>query len=145
VGFMGAFRDSGALSPIAAGVFGGLLTTWVTFAPCFAWIFLGAPFMEGLRSNRALSAALATVTAAVVGVILNLALWFALHVIFDEVRVFEGSGLRLDGPVLSSIDPAAASLSTAALVAVFWLRLGMLAVLGGAAAIGVLLYLAGLA
>ncbi len=145
VGFMGAFRDAGTLSPLLAGVLGGLLTTWVTFAPCFAWILLGAPFMEGLRSNRALSAALATVTAAVVGVILNLAVWFALHVVFGEVRVFERAGLRLDVPVLASVDPAAALLSAAALVAVFRLRLGMLTVLGGAAAIGVLLHLAGLA
>ncbi len=144
VGFMGASRDPGGLSPVAAGVLGGLLTTWVTFAPCFAWIFLGAPFMEGLRSNRALSAALATVTAAVVGVILNLAVWFALHVVFDEVRAFEGAGLRLELPVLTSVDPAAALLSAAALFAVFRLRLGMLTVLGGAAAVGVLLHLAGL-
>ena len=84
-------------------------------------------------------------TAAVVGVILNLALWFALHVVFDEVRVFEGAGLRLYVPVLVSVDPAAVLLSAAALIAVFRLRLGMLAVLGGAAAIGVLLHLAGLA
>ncbi len=84
-------------------------------------------------------------TAAVVGVILNLAVWFALHVVFDEVRVFERAGLRLDVPVLASVDPAAALLSAAALVAVFRLRLGMLTVLGGAAAIGVLLHLAGLA
>jgi chromate transporter len=145
VGFMGAYREAEALSPVLAGALGGLLTTWVTFAPCFAWILLGAPYIEGLRSNRALSAALAAVTAAVVGVILNLALWFALHVVFAEVRIFEGAGLRLDVPALASIDPAAALLSAAAIIAVFRLRLGMLAVLGGAAAIGILLHLAGLA
>ena len=145
VGFMGAFRDPGALPPLLAGVLGGLLTTWVTFAPCFAWIFFGAPYMEGLRARRALSAALATVTAAVVGVILNLALWFALHVVFAEVRTLRGAGLELDLPVLASVEPAAALLCAAALVAVFRLRLGMIPVLAGAAAAGMGLYLAGLA
>src|SRR3546814_9326432 len=71
VGFMGAFRDPGGLSPLIAGTLGGLLTTWVTFVPCFLWIFLGAPFIERLRENKALSAALAVITAAVVGVVLN--------------------------------------------------------------------------
>jgi chromate transporter len=128
-----------------AGTLGGLLTTWVTFAPCFAWIFFGAPYMERLRASRALAAALSAVTAAVVGVILNLAIWFALHVIFGELRVVQVAGLRLDLPVLASIDPAAALLSGAALLAVFRLGLGMLAVLGGASAIGVLLHLAEMA
>lgn len=78
VGFMAAFRDPGSLSPMLAGTLSGLLATWVTFTPCFLWIFLGAPFIEVLRGNKALAAALATITAAVVGVVLNLALWFAL-------------------------------------------------------------------
>lgn len=97
---MGAFRDSGALEPLVAGTLGGLLTTWVTFAPCFLWIFLGAPYIERLRENLALSGALAAITAAVVGVVLNLALWFNLHVLFDEVRVFTGLGMHMDVPVL---------------------------------------------
>jgi chromate transporter len=144
VGFMGAFRDPGVLSPLTAGVLGGLLTTWVTFAPCFAWIFLGAPWMEGLRSNKALSAALAAVTAAVVGVILNLSLWFAIHVVFREVRIVTDLGLQMEVPVLSSIDLVAAILTIAALIAVFRLKLGVIAVIGGAAAAGVLLHLAGI-
>ena len=86
VGFMAAFRDPGALPPLLAGVLGGVLTTWVTFVPCFLWIFLGAPFVEALRGNKALTAALAAITAAVVGVILNLAVWFALHTLFAEAR-----------------------------------------------------------
>ena len=144
VGFLGAFRDPGLLSPLTAGILGGLLATWVTFAPCFAWIFLGAPYMEGLRSNRALSAALSSVTAAVVGVILNLALWFALHVIFDEhLRVTAGP-IDLELPVWSSLDLPAAILSALALLAVFRLKLGMATVLGGAALLGLLLHLAGL-
>jgi chromate transport protein ChrA len=79
VGFMAAFRDPGSLPPLLAGTLGGLLATWVTFTPCFLWIFLGAPFVELLRGNRALTAALSAITAAVVGVILNLAIWFSIH------------------------------------------------------------------
>jgi chromate transporter len=143
VGFMGALRDAGAMAPLLAGTLGGLLATWVTFAPCFAWIFLGAPFMERLRENRALSAALTAVTAAVVGVILNLAIWFAIHVIWREVARIEAGPLSVQLPVLSSIDWAAAGLSLVALIAVFRLQLGMTAVLAGAATLGLALHLAG--
>jgi chromate transporter len=143
VGFMGAFREAGWVTPLIAGTAGGFLATWVTFAPCFAWIFLGAPFMERLRSNRALSAALSAVTAAVVGVILNLAIWFAIHVVWREVARIEASPLSLELPVLASIDWAAAVLSALALIAVFRLKLGMATVLGGAAALGLALHLAG--
>lgn len=144
VGFMGAFREAGWAIPLLAGTIGGLLTTWVTFAPCFAWIFLGAPFMEGLRSNKALSAALSAVTAAVVGVILNLSIWFAIHVVWREVARIEAWPLSLELPVLTSIDWAAAALSALALFAVFRLKLGMTTVLGGAALTGIALYLVGL-
>jgi chromate transporter len=127
VGFLGAFRSPGGLDPYLAGALGGLLTTWVTFVPCFLWIFLGAPYVEALRGHRALSAALAAITAAVVGVILNLALWFALHVVFREVRVLTWlGGLTLDWPVPSSVDPVALGLTLAALIAVFRLRWGIL-------------------
>ena len=145
VGFLGAFRDAGWESALMAGTLGGLLATWVTFAPCFAWIFLGAPFMEGLRSNRALSAALTAVTAAVVGVILNLAIWFAIHVVWREVFRIEAGPLSIELPKLGSIDWAAAALSALALVAVFRLKLGMAVVLGGAALLGVALHVAGVA
>lgn len=144
VGFLGAARGAGWESPLLAGTLGGLLTTWVTFAPCFAWIFLGAPYMEGLRQNRALSAALSAVTAAVVGVILNLALWFALHVIWQQVTRVTLGPLRLDLPVMSSINLSAAALSALALLAVFRLKLGMAPVMAGAAALGLALYLAGI-
>lgn len=109
---------------------------WATFTPCFFWIFLGAPYIETLRGNKALSAALGAITAAVVGVIVNLALWFALHVIFREVR---GMGLGMDVPVLSSIDWRAALLSCAAMVAVLKLKIGMLPTLAGSALAGFLL------
>jgi chromate transporter len=137
VGFMGAFRDPGGLSPLLAGTLGGLIATWVTFAPCFLWIFLGAPWIERLRENRALSAALAAVTAGVVGVILNLAVWFALHVLFEEVRVFTGLGMALNVPVWHTLDPAAAVLVAGALIAVFRFRVGLFPVLAGSAVAGI--------
>jgi chromate transporter len=139
VGFMGAFRDAGGLSPLMAGTLGGLLTTWVTFTPCFLWIFLGAPFIERLRDNTVLTAALTAITAAVVGVILNLAAWFGLHVVFDVVRTVTSFGLRLDLPVWSTVNPAAAALVLAALVAVFRFRLGPVTVLVGCALAGMAL------
>jgi chromate transporter len=142
VGYLGAFRDPGGLNPFLAGTLGGLLTTWVTFVPCFLWIFLGAPFVETIRGNRALAAALAVITAAVVGVILNLAVWFGLHVLFGEVREVERFGMSLDIPVLATIDPAALVLTLAAIVAVFHLRIGMIPVLAACSAAGVLYFLA---
>jgi chromate transporter len=145
VGFMGAVREAGWPMPLLAGTLGGLLATWVTFAPCFAWIFLGAPRMERLRRNLAISAALTAVTAAVVGVILNLAIWFATHVVWREVLRVEQGPLSVELPVLASIDWAAAALSVLALVAVFRFKLGLVPVLGGAALAGILLHLAGLA
>jgi chromate transporter len=142
VGFLGAFRDPGALNPFVAGTLGGLLTTWVTFVPCFLWIFLGAPFVESIRGNRALGGALAAITAAVVGVILNLAVWFALHVLFGEVREVERFGTSLDVPVLATIDRAALVLTLAAILALFHLRIGMIPVLAACSAAGVLYFLA---
>jgi chromate transporter len=136
VGFMGAFRNPGALDPFLAGTLGGLLTTWVTFTPCFLWIFLGAPFAEKLRSNPALSAALTAITAAVVGVVLNLALWFGLHSLFREVAEMKAGPLRFDLPVPGSFDLAAGALAAAALVAVFRFRLSAPVVLAGCAAAG---------
>jgi chromate transporter len=136
VGFMGAYRDPGGLHPMVAGTLGGLLTTWVTFTPCFLWIFLGAPFVEKLRDNRALSAALSAITAAVVGVVLNLAVWFALHTLFREVREVEAGPLSFDLPIAASVDLAACALAAAALVATFRFRLGAPVVLAGCAAAG---------
>lgn len=143
VGFMGAFRAPGTLPPLLAGTLGGLLTTWVTFAPCFLWIFLGAPFIERLRDNTVLTAALGAITAAVVGVILNLAVWFGLHVVFSEVATFTRFGLALDIPVLQSINWFAALLVLAAMVAIFRFGLGPATVLVGCAAAGIALHFAG--
>jgi chromate transporter len=143
VGFMGAFRDPGALPPMLAGTLGGLLATWVTFAPCFLWIFLGGPYVERIRGNQTLSAALATITAAVVGVILNLAIWFALHVLFREVVELRGFGMSADAPILATVDWMALGLTVAALLAIFRLRIGMIPTLAGCALGGLLLHLAG--
>ena len=143
VGFLAAFRDPGSLSPWIAGTLGGLLATWVTFTPCFLWIFLGAPFVETLKGNKLLAGALSAITAAVVGVILNLSIWFAIHTIFREVVPVRGFGFWFDRPVLTSLDPAALLLSLGAAVAIFKFNLGMFAVLGGACAAGLLLRAAG--
>jgi chromate transporter len=143
VGFMGAYRHPGALSPLLAGTLGGLLATWVTFIPCFLWIFLGAPFIERMRGNKALSGALSAITAAVVGVVLNLAIWFAIHTIFRAVRPVEAGPIQFDMPVLASIDPWALAISAAAIVAMFRLRVGIFTTLGAASAAGIALHLAG--
>jgi chromate transporter len=136
VGFLGAFRDPGALSPVLAGVLGASLTVWVTFVPCFLWIFLGAPSIEALRGNRALSAALSTITAAIVGVILNLSLWFGLHVVFREVAEQHVGPFRLFVPNLSSVDWAAALLAGLALFSMLRLELGLPKTLAASALLG---------
>jgi chromate transporter len=139
VGFMGAFRDAGALHPLLAGTLGGLLATWVTFAPCFLWIFLGAPYIERLRENKAIAGALSAITAAVVGVILNLAVWFAVHTIFAQTVNWHG----IDVPVLLSLNPAALALSLGAAYAIFKMKAGMLQVLAATSAAGVIAHLVG--
>jgi chromate transporter len=144
VGFMAAFRDSGSLAPMLAGTLGGLLATWVTFVPCFLWIFLGAPFVETLRGNKALAGALGAITAAVVGVILNLSIWFALHTVFRQTVPVRSFGLSFDMPQWSSVDIAALLLAIAAATAIFRFNMGMLTVLAGSCAAGVLLRMAGL-
>src|SRR5262249_22124102 len=98
VGFMAAYRDPGPLAPMMAGTLGGLLATWVTFTPCFLWIFLGAPFVETLRGNKAINAALSAITAAVVGVVFNLAIWFAIHSVFRETVPVHAFPLSFDAP-----------------------------------------------
>lgn len=144
VGFMAAFRETSGLSPLVAGTLGGLLATWVTFAPCFLWIFVGAPYIETLRGNRALAGALSVITAAVVGVILNLSIWFALHTLFRQTVQVHQFGLSFDAPVLSSIDIPALLLSLAAAIAIFHFKVGMLTVLAACCAAGIFLRLAGI-
>ena len=136
VGFMGAYRFHGGLDPMLAGVLGSLVTTWATFAPCFLWIFVGAPYVEWLRGQAALAAALRAITAAVVGVILNLAVWFGLHTVFGEVREVTAGGARLYVPEWTTLDPAALGIAVLAAVALFRLRWGMVRVLALSAAAG---------
>ncbi|MES0172526.1 chromate efflux transporter [Mesorhizobium sp. M0006] len=138
VGFMGAYRAPGVLNSLVAGTLGGLLTTWVTFVPCFLWIFLGAPYIESMRSNKALSAALSTITAAVVGVILNLAVWFALHVLFRDLHQVDLLGMRLDVPALGSINIPSLLLTLGAMLAVFRFKVGVIPVLAACSILGVL-------
>lgn len=142
VGFLAAFRDAGTMPPVVAATLGAVLTTWVTFVPCFLWIFAGAPFIERLRGNQALSAALTAITAAVVGVILNLALWFAIHTLFRRVIAVPMPTGAIDLPVLGSIDWPAALLAAGALIAVLRFRVGVLPVLAVCAAIGAVYVLA---
>jgi len=144
VGFLAAYRDPGTLAPMLAGTFGGLLATWVTFTPCFLWIFLGAPFVETLRENKPLNAALSALTAAVVGVVLNLAIWFAVHTIFREVSPVRAFGLSFEAPVVASVNVWALVLSIAAAIAIFRFKLGMIPTLAGCCAAGIALYLLGL-
>jgi chromate transporter len=143
VGFMAAFRDPGMLSPMLAGTLGGLLATWVTFTPCFLWIFLGAPFIETLRGNRAIGGALSAITAAVAGVVMNLAIWFAIHTIFGAVRPVRDFGLAFDAPVFASVDPWALALAAAAMIAIFRFKVGMIPTLLACAVAGIALHLAG--
>ncbi|TNE90582.1 MAG: chromate efflux transporter [Deltaproteobacteria bacterium] len=139
VGFMGAYRHPGELHPMLAGTLGALITTWATFAPCFLWIFTGAPYIEWLRGNRKLTAALSSITASVVGVVLNLAVWFGLHVIFESVRPVDGPlGSRLLQPDVATLDPAALLIAAAAMVAMLRFHIGMLPTLGASALAGVL-------
>ncbi|KJS44250.1 MAG: chromate transporter, partial [Rhodospirillaceae bacterium BRH_c57] len=129
VGFMAAYRSPGLLDPMLAGTLGAAVTLWVTFTPCFLWIFVGAPYIEALRGNRALSAALSAITAAVVGVVLNLAVWFGLHVLFADVAEVHMGGVRLLVPDFASLDPAASLISAAAFFALWRLKANMIVVL----------------
>jgi chromate transporter len=128
VGFLAAYQAGGAL-PLLAGVIGALITVWVTFVPCFLWIFLGAPYVEALRGNLALSSALNAITAAVVGVIANLALWFTTHVLFQRISA---TGL----PDPASLQPVPAVLTVIALLLLFQLRWGLGRVLLACTALG---------
>jgi len=137
VGFLGAWRDHGGLNPLLAGTLGGLLTTWVTFTPCFLWIFVGAPFVEALRANKALAGALGAITAAVVGVILNLAVWFGLQVLFADLQPVSLLGTTFDLPVLASANWPSLALAACCAVGIFRFRFGMVAVLLASSVAGI--------
>jgi len=143
VAFLGAYRDPGGLDPWAAATLAALLTTWVTFVPCFVFIFLGAPYVERLRGNHALSAALSGITAAVVGVIANLAIYFALHTLFARTDAVRAGPVRLEVPELDSARPVAFGIAVLAAFLLFRLRWPVLRTLGVCAAVGLALGLAG--
>jgi chromate transporter len=145
VAFLGAYRNPGQLDPWLAAVLGALLTSWVTFVPSFLFIFLGAPYVERLRGNRALSAALTGVTAAVVGVIANLAFYFAVHTLFGDVRILSAGPLHVQYPLFGSLRPIAVVIAAIACLLLFRLRWSVLRALGASAVLGAAAGLLGLA
>jgi chromate transporter len=136
VGFLAAYRSPGALPPWLAGTLAAVLTTWVTYVPCFLWIFVGAPWIERLRESALLRGALSGITAAVVGVILNLAIWFSLHTLFGEVSVRRAGPVALQIPVWSTLDPVAAAIACGAAIATLRFHVGMLRLIAVCGALG---------
>jgi chromate transporter len=144
VAFLGAYHNPGPLDPWTAGIVASLLTTWVTFVPCFLFILLGAPYVERLRGNEALSAALAGITAAVVGVIANLGLYFAVHTLFRSTKAVTAGPLQLQLPELSTVRPVPVAIALVAAVLVIKLKWSVLRVLGVCAVLGLVAGLSGL-
>jgi chromate transporter len=143
IAFLAAYRHASGLDPLVAGGLAAALTSWVTFVPCFLWIFLGAPYIEALRGNRWLDGSLSAITAAVVGVVLNLAVWFALHTVFHTVTTLRAGWLQLLVPSPASLDPASLAIAAAALLAMLRFEVGMLPTLAASAAAGALWRLLG--
>jgi chromate transporter len=141
VGFIATFRNAAPFSPVAGGILGAALTTWVTFVPSMLWIFAGAPFIEQLRANRQLAGALAAITAAVVGVILNLSVWFALHVLFGKVTEMHAGPLRWYAFDPLALDLRATALAAIAAVLAFGLHRSLIEVVVAMAALGVIVQL----
>jgi chromate transporter len=138
VGFLAAYQHPGSLSPLAAGVLGATVATWATFAPCFLWIFLGAPYVEVLRRDPRLTGALSAITSAVVGVIANLAVVFGVHTLFERTRDVIVLGGPVSIPILSSIDVVATLIALVAFLAIWRFRVHVLWVVAIAAVVGVL-------
>jgi len=130
VGFLAAFRMPEPFSPLVAGMLGALVTTWVTFVPCFLWIFALAPWIERLEHAQRLQGALSALTAAVVGVVANVALWFALHVLFWEVGSARLGPLSVAVPDIHMLNVQALALSALAFALLFWARMGIVTILG---------------
>jgi chromate transporter len=136
VGFLGAYRNPGPFTPLVAGTLGSVVTAWVTFTPCFLFVLVGAPYAEHLRGRRGMQAALGAIIAAVVGVVLNLAVWFSLHTLFTDVATVEAGPLELLVPDVASLDVPSLVLAAAALVAMLRFKAGMIPTLAVAAACG---------
>jgi chromate transporter len=154
VGFLGAYRNPGELPPLAAGVLGSVITVWVTFVPCFLYISVGAPYIERLRTNRSLSCALSAITAAVVGVVLNLALWFAIKTLLADSGEQRYTLWKLTDtldihvrwfqPSLATLSLAGLTIAIVAAIVIFVLKRGMFAALGAGVALGIVFYALGL-
>ena len=145
VGYLAGFRAPEPFSPLAGGVLAAVLTTWVTFVPCFVWIFAFVPWLERLEHARRLKGGLAAITAAIVGVIANLSLWFAIHVLFARTAPARMGSLTIDLPVASSLHWGAALMAAVAAILIFRVRLGLIRVLGVMMALGLGLSFTGLA
>ncbi len=137
VGFMGAYNTQTGLHPVLAGFVASCVVVWATFAPCFLWIFAGAPYVETMRQNKRLTAALSTITAAVVGVILNLAVWFAIHALFGVVNDRTFGPVHLPVPDVSTVDWAGVGIALVAFVLLFGFKLNMILTLLICAALGI--------
>jgi chromate transporter len=141
VGFLAAFRNAGDLNPMMAGTLGAILTTWATFVPCFIWVLVGGPYVETLRGNKSLNTAMSSITAAIVGVVLNLAVWFALHTVFGSLRDVYVLGGHLQIPVWNTIQLPSLFIAAFALLAIFRFKLGVIQTIGSSAALGVIYHL----
>lgn len=141
VGFLAAFRHPGGLPPMLAGILGAMVTTWATFVPCFLWVLVGGPYVESLRGNKSLHAAMSAITAAIVGVVLNLAVWFALHTTFGSVRDVRAFGGHLQIPVWCTASVPSLLIAAFAMLAIFRFKLGVIQTIGCSAAIGILYHL----
>jgi chromate transporter len=141
VGFLAAFRNPGGLPPMIAGTFGAMLTTWATFVPCFLWVLLGGPYVESLRGNKSLNAAMSSITAAIVGVVLNLAVWFALHTIFGSLREARFYGVHLNIPVWTTVNVPSLFIAGVAMLAIFRFKLGVITTIAFSAMIGIVYHL----
>jgi chromate transporter len=139
VGFVGAYQHAAALPPLVAGALGAAVTLWATFTPCFVWVFVGGPWIEALRGNVRLRGALSLITAAVVGVIAQLSLWFAVHTLFAEVSRVAAGPVHCLWPAWSTVQWGAVALCTLAFVLLFRLKLGLGWVLAASSVGGLLL------
>ena len=140
VGFMGAYRLSGSMDPLMAGILASILVTWVTFVPCFLFIFAGAPYIEYLRGNKNLTSALTGITAAVVGVILNLGIWFAIYTFFSTVNEKHFSGMRLLVPDWNTLDPGSLIIAILAAFIYFILKWDMLKTIAISVGLGIIYF-----
>jgi chromate transporter len=141
VGFLAAFRNPGDLPPMIAGTLGAILTTWATFVPCFLWVLVGGPYVESLRGNKSLHTAMSSITAAIVGVVLNLAVWFALHTIFGSLRDAHFFGVHLQIPVWTTINIPSLFITGFAMLAIFRFKLGVITTIACSAMIGIVYHL----